>query len=667
MINRNPSNKNKVKTIQELELELNDVKIHKDIELIESICHNSLAQILNIFSQYDYNQRNREIKFLCEKSNEYDDGVGELGVSKEEFKQLLLDLGKDVKALADERGKLNSPFKLKSILSVTLKKVIECLQKGVDSQATLIFDLLNQLSATELNTVIDFDNGQNTVLGAAVGQKNIKLVRALIKKNVALNTEYEIQHPVTGTCLEGNALFDLLGHYSCFDDQAYQISKCLIENGVKLINKKGQSILNFWRYNSKTKPQQLDEIKRIHKLLDDEFEAHCLKTTFVGRKYQKGSFLVTTHNKISGVFEYVKSNIFEYIQSHEIIQKDELKQILSLDKVSKKDKILFLEKYLSNRGVSDNLDLYAGLISDNDMNIANFPKEQFWRLFVDGRIQKDTNELGWYKYEQREPGCIQNMWYAFIGIFKDIHDPLTVRLYKTIHSTATKHFTAVNPSGENQTGYRNDNTSIGLKFGINLSFRGFLEILKNPKLTKWWTVQTPIGSYASSYNVIFNSKKNIDDGLSEIFKHYHQEMNSCEETNSTKKLKSIIKLCSQLTRYHPMKDGNTRTALIIFYRELIKNKLPLCIFDNPNQLDGFGQQDLYIEVLKGMNNYRKIFQNELPKGYSSNKEIQNSLKESGFQSELPIKVKDYQIKLLINYENSKTKEIDPRCNRSPKL
>ncbi len=65
----------------------------------------------------------------------------------------------------------------------------------------------------------------------------------------------------------------------------------------------------------------------------------------------------------------------------------------------------------------------------------SFPKNEFWRFFVDGVKQKKDS---WVGFEQREPGYLQAMFNVMFTMLNDINEPLNVKMLLSYHKLATE-------------------------------------------------------------------------------------------------------------------------------------------------------------------------------------------------------------------------------------
>lgn len=247
-----------------------------------------------------------------------------------------------------------------------------------------------------------------------------------------------------------------------------------------------------------------------------------------------------------------------------------------------------------------------------------FPDTEYWRLFVDGKKQTILLERGWLGYENREPGCLQKMYDAFIYAREDLEtSPLTYEITDQIHRIATGHFEKGVPKN-----FRNSSSVLsGLTNRLpavmtgstdgSLTYQGFLEITKEP-YSNWYRLKREADSNPANFIAVFsdtNCKNEAEaiNTIKKIIEEYHENFAVAMQANDrTKQLQCIIKLASDYARFHPYIDGNNRTAVCILNRELQKHGFPLAILHDPNQLEGHSQAELFEKVCQGMQNFLTV-------------------------------------------------------------
>lgn len=240
-------------------------------------------------------------------------------------------------------------------------------------------------------------------------------------------------------------------------------------------------------------------------------------------------------------------------------------------------------------------------------SLQGFPEEEIWRLFVDGEKQCDPAEYGFVRYEMRESRCIVGMMnglsFALIN-----HEPLSFDMYAQLHRIcleSIKYFT-----DEDKTGLATDCTSVALIPSINLSLKGFFELRKE-QYQGWFQLGVrKRDHYEEAYELAFaRGDISAEDIIKTIIESYHSRMT--QELGEADQIKAIIQLASDLDRFHYFKDGNLRTAMIIAQRELIRYGFSPVVLEEPNLLDGFSQEELFEEFIKGMRCFDFIKKNKV--------------------------------------------------------
>jgi hypothetical protein len=269
----------------------------------------------------------------------------------------------------------------------------------------------------------------------------------------------------------------------------------------------------------------------------------------------------------------------------------------------------------------------------------DFPEAEYWRLFVDGKKQANSSENGWAGYEKMEPGCIQNMYDAFVYARKNVEtEQLTYEMTDEIHRIATGHFKELA-----STEFRAGMTTSAIAAFDALSYKGYFETTKAP-YNKWYKIRhenrsEPTVLFANFADGQYNSQEKIIEKVKEIVQDYHKNFVACGDDRA-KQLQCIIKLVSDYARFHPYRDGNNRTAVCVLNRELQKHGFSLCILSNPNELEGHSQAELFTKVCKGMQDFLAV-KAGLP--YPGSKTTDEFIKENGTSP--PIKLAESAAKI----------------------
>lgn len=277
--------------------------------------------------------------------------------------------------------------------------------------------------------------------------------------------------------------------------------------------------------------------------------------------------------------------------------------------LSKNSSLKETKSQLENKSVKDLL------IPQVSPPMQDFPENEYWRLFVDGSKQVLPEEHGWVGYEEREAGCLQTMYDAFLYAREDLPTTeLTYEIADEIHRRAAAHL-----SSGSKIKFRDSCTRSGIKAFEALSYAGFLETTKPPYNTWYQIEQRKAGSHLHLLHANFELGQYVEEEkivkqVKKIIHEYHKSFAQSGQ-NRVKQLQSIIQLASDYARFHPYWDGNNRTAVCILNRELEKHGFPLTIMSNPNELEGHSQAELFLKVCEGMQNFLRV-KNGQPYGTS---------------------------------------------------
>jgi len=306
-------------------------------------------------------------------------------------------------------------------------------------------------------------------------------------------------------------------------------------------------------------------------------------------------------------------------KSHEFSTDEFFKKLCNYSDIAKK---IIAADMQSRKSLAEH-EITSLLIPQTSSPMDDFPESEYWRLFVDGEKQVAISEHGWRAYEQREPGCIQNMYNAFQYAKENLKAQLNYEMTDKIHQIATAHF----KENENAKNFRDDKRWSGLAVFDTLSRRGLQETEKAP-YTQWYKI---IWEKNSSVTIMFAQFFPLQDAEiikivdEDIIQGYHKKF-SASGDDRRKQLQCIIKLASDYARFHPYNDGNNRTAVCILNRELQKHQFPLVILDNPNQLEGHSQAELFTKICEGMQNFLKVKAGQPYPGSKTTKEL---IRENG--------------------------------------
>ena len=238
--------------------------------------------------------------------------------------------------------------------------------------------------------------------------------------------------------------------------------------------------------------------------------------------------------------------------------------------------------------------------------------------------KRHINADAFYKWEKKEPGCIEGILCAYSEMLNSINEPLSINV---INKIRTQLFQNNEKYGEYQ---KYDTISIN-SFVISGVSHGF-GISPNPKRLEY--IEKYAKEVQNKYNFDtlpfdVNVAGNIAmvggaascDGDPEKYTEtvINSYNNSYNENDN--KLLSIIELVKTLELIHPYNDFNCRTfCVLILNRELIKHNLPPALMEDPNCFDSQYIDELKESVKVGQKNFLELSINGKAKTYNSSNE-----------------------------------------------
>jgi hypothetical protein len=271
-----------------------------------------------------------------------------------------------------------------------------------------------------------------------------------------------------------------------------------------------------------------------------------------------------------------------------------------------------------------------------DRAFQNFPKEQFWRMFIDWSRQ-DNNPL---VFDKDEPGYHQGMMRGFDYIKETIGQKLTVEMFKEIHTRCVTGVLSCDEISDEEipfeTGFSFENATIDEYEEYSYSIpsmppeakeeaqkQNLLIVWSNPKPSNF-----DLMNHLSTYIIRndYGHKQHCIESLSflhlefstacnnpstaprkrieNLINNYYEQITKAN--SSDEKLVAIVNLCRALEIYHVFRDGNQRTiAFALLNKLLIENNFSPAILGNPFIFDGpHTTQEMIQAVHEGM----KIFQ-----------------------------------------------------------
>jgi fido (protein-threonine AMPylation protein) len=224
----------------------------------------------------------------------------------------------------------------------------------------------------------------------------------------------------------------------------------------------------------------------------------------------------------------------------------------------------------------------------------DFPETEMWRLFMDG----DQQGEGWEGYEVREPGCINQLYLAWLEVQNTQQTKLTPDYFKRLHAICAKGIVEESFAGA----YREYGTVFRMSLNTT-TFLGYLEHIPNlQQYSSICKIRHYIGFQAGSRI----NTSDLTKVLQEIIEDYEASIASHPD-EPKQLLKDIILFSKKLVHVHPFKDCNGRLFCnLILNKELIRHGFTPSLLDNPNRLDGYSIDEAVSELIRGMNNFQQV-------------------------------------------------------------
>lgn len=318
--------------------------------------------------------------------------------------------------------------------------------------------------------------------------------------------------------------------------------------------------------------------------------------------------------KVMIVFKKMGDYTFkDFKEKHEIFKFErEIKNKLD---ILEKNKKLETEKLIQLK--FNELKLHEPVF--NEKPFSDFPKKEAWRFYLDGRYQKINQEFGWGASELREPGWLNELHNAFTYALDTIEQDLSVELLGEIHQKAVLKVKEIGYQKGKIRG--NDNVRYQMP---DFSLLGLSELHEESKNNlKYYVTDANYEFYDGNCYLSEDPKKyrtmmvnyepfsesTVKEIMSEIIKRYYIEFKEAKNDRFLQ-FQAIVKLSSDLVRFHPYNDGNTRVLVnIVLKRELIKYGFKPVILENPNWFDNLSKEELCLETLKGIENFEYVKKN----------------------------------------------------------
>lgn len=177
------------------------------------------------------------------------------------------------------------------------------------------------------------------------------------------------------------------------------------------------------------------------------------------------------------------------------------------------------------------------------------------------------------------------------------------------------------PINIKKTGFAKGRCRFQLADGSNLSDIGWDELREEYRVIGWVnriaelimydSNPKPIIAYYQGAWYLFGYKNIGYEKIMQVL-NYRLHLLDIELAKASgcaeQKLQVIVKFICWFERHHFFRDGNIRTSLCLFYHLLYKHQLEMTIMSNPNIFDGFSQQEIIDDLIKGQLRYKKLCQ-----------------------------------------------------------
>lgn len=247
----------------------------------------------------------------------------------------------------------------------------------------------------------------------------------------------------------------------------------------------------------------------------------------------------------------------------------------------------------------------------------DFPLHQMYRFFNRFFMHGQRQFSGWLPGEREEPGFTAGAMFALLYEFNHLDQPLTTEVIERIHLNVISGVLNTNYSPwevrEHHVTFRQPGEYVGFGLipGSNLSPTG-LEELKSecphPELG-YELRKSHIGQSERSFYKLACLSDRSEEKVMEALEHYHRQLNAMLMSNpqEAEALALLCRLISDLERLHPYADGNCRTfGIIVLNRELVRLGFLPTLMDDPNQFDGYSQQELITKIKEGQQRYLEL-------------------------------------------------------------
>lgn len=414
-----------------------------------------------------------------------------------------------------------------------IKNVFNNIQNGNEEMA---IELINQLTAEELNQPFYYQLKNTTLLCEAALSKSVEIVKALLSRNADMHVN------LPGYQYE--SVLERLIWSPQFDDKSVSIGQLLIQKGIKLGYSHCStycSILDKFYFDyadqqitSKNSIEQCYNL--IMQIMGDKFFDELLRLPSHNERTALKSICSDKDSKCPAAYEFLVEKLISYLDNKSDIDEKILAGLLLSSR--NEDKVIqFVKTKLAQTKTNAddiNQNTHSVFIETNYSNRSVYFHPDF-KLFN-------------YENEKQAFKCaLENSILSLEQIEK-------------------VHHTALGANDETGVCLRNTRSGTG-RVGYNCSIGGFFEIKACGDKGWFWF---DLSLYGSSFDEFIFYPKGDKEHFEQIINDYNQNMTKNQPR--IEKLKNIIKLGSDLSRLHYYRDANKRTSYITFLMELIRNQ-----------------------------------------------------------------------------------------------
>lgn len=378
--------------------------------------------------------------------------------------------------------------------------------------------------------------------------------------------------------------------------------------------------------------EQLEENQPIPKELVSKFEGEAVsspkKSLFKSKKTSDlpGSELiskfensdVTSLDKqepfIKALLEKVKDEKGEVSQEKIDQLKEGIAKSKTQNKQIKKKAFAILHKFEGEKKVHSQMNSIKAF--------SGFPKDQVWRLFMNGKLQETRGEYGF----ENEIGYMGALLEGFDDVLSSLGNPLDADGLEKLHDSTTSE--VYQRDGRlMRTGFRRLKekkfdemtkdfydkeiiVTVKLKSNENVSKDGIKQVLemavengRSYDVDNWFIFTPPASKSSGELALLPKTEAECKSRAQNILDEYSSEVKKAKTDDD--KLRAMAKCCQNLDQSHVFEDGNIRTfVFLVLNKMLLENGMDPVIMEDPNVFDGFSLDELVQEIKNGQQNFR---------------------------------------------------------------